>query len=299
MASPEAEATFELFRQLQQQMVGADPTLEEQRAGGEQFGAMTAPPPDVAFDPVDVDGIPGQWINPAGAADDRVILYLHGGGYRICSVNSHRAMIGHLATAAGCRSLAIDYRLAPEHPHPAQVEDAVTAYRWLLAAGFAPGRIALSGDSAGGGLCVLTLLALRADGIPMPAAAALMSPWVDLEAVGDTFESRGDVDLLIDAASSKAAAEDFLQGRDPRDPTAAPLHAELAGLPPVLIQVGDHEVLLADSVRLAERLQAAGVPTELTVFPEMQHVFQVCAGNMPEADGAVQDMGAYIRRQTT
>ncbi|MFV0526137.1 MAG: alpha/beta hydrolase [Acidimicrobiales bacterium] len=297
MASPEAEATFDLFRQLRQQMTGADPTLEEQRAAGEQFGAMTGPPPGVTYEPVDVDGIPGQWIIPAGASDGRVILYFHGGGYRTCSVNSHRAMIGHLASAAGCRGLAIDYRLVPEHPHPAQVEDAVAAFRWLLAAGYAPEGIALSGDSAGGGLCMLTLLALRAAGGPMPKTAALMSPWVDLEAVGDTFESRAELDLIIDADSSRAAAEDFLQGRDPRDPTAAPLHADLTGLPPILIQVGDHEVLLADSVRLAERLQASGVAAELVVFPEMQHVFQVCAGAMPEADKALAEMGTFLRNQ--
>jgi acetyl esterase/lipase len=294
MASEQAHATFALFRQLREQTLDASPSLEQLRAAGEQFGAMTAEPEGVSYQPVDVDGIPGQWIQPDGSSPDHVLLYLHGGGYKACSVQSHRKLVGHIATAACCRGLAIDYRLTPEHPHPAQVEDACRAYEWLLANGIDSTGIALAGDSAGGGLVMLTLLALKTRGLPLPAAGAVLSPWIDLESSGDSMISRADRDLLITAQSGKEAAADFLQGRDPRDPTAAPLHADLGALPPIAIQVGDHEVLLDDSTRLAERIRQAGGEVTIEIFPEMQHVFQVCAGNMPEADRAISRLGAWL-----
>jgi acetyl esterase/lipase len=294
LASKEAEGTFELFRQLREQTAGAEFSLEDVRASGEQFGALTAEPEGVSFSPVDVAGIPGQWILPDGVSGDGVLLYLHGGGYMTCSVNSYRKMVGHIAKAADLRALAIDYRLAPEHPHPAQVEDAAAAYRWLLDNGHDPSRIAIAGDSAGGGLTMLTLLRLRADGTPLPAAAVLLSPFVDLESSGESMRTRAELDLLITAEGGKHAVSLFLPGGDLRDPAVSPLHADLSGLPPIYIQVGDHEVLLDDSTRLCERLQAAGVDVRLDIFPEMQHVFQICAGNVPEADEAIGKVGAWL-----
>ena len=295
MASPQAEAVKDALRQLAEQVDGGTPTLEEQRAGGEQFAALTSEPDGVSYTPVDVGGIRGLWIDPDGAALDRAILYVHGGGYVICSVESHRKMIGHLAKAVGCRALAIDYRLAPEHPHPAPVQDTAAAYRWLLDQGFSPSHLAISGDSAGGGLTLATLLKLRDDGVPLPAAAVPLSPWVDLEATGQSMRTRADVDLMVAEAGLKAMADAFLQGGDPRDPLAAPLHGDLKGLPPLYIQVGDEETLLDDSIRLADKAHRKGVEVRLDVFPGMQHVFQISAGNVPEADEAIARIGLWLR----
>lgn len=295
MASPQAEAIKDTLRQLAQQVDGGTPTLEEQRAGGEQFASMTAEPEGVTYTPVDVAGVPGLWIDPEGAATDRAVLYVHGGGYVIGSVESHRKMIGHLAKAVGCRALAIDYRLAPEHPHPAPVQDAASAYRWLLDQGFAPQHLAISGDSAGGGLTVAALLKLRDEGVPLPAAAVPLSPWVDLEGTGGSMRTRAHVDLLVAEAGLKAMADAFLQGGDPRDPLAAPLYGDLRGLPPLYIQVGDEETLLDDSIRLADKAHRTGVEVRLDVFPQMQHVFQIGAGNMPEADEAMARIGQWLR----
>lgn len=294
MVSKQAVATFETFRQIRETTGAAAPSLEELRAGGEMFGEMTAEPVDVTYENVNVDGVPAMWISPAEVSIDGVILYLHGGGYMACSVNSHKRLIGHIASAVGCRALAIDYRRTPEAVHPAQVDDAVSAYRWLLRSGIGTDKIALAGDSAGGHLVLTTLLRLRANSEPLPEAAVLLSPWVDLEATGDSVTSRADVDLLITAEGGKMAAEALLGGGDPHDPSVAPLHADLSGLPPTYIQVGDHEVLLDDSTRVAERLRAAGGDVTLEVFPEMQHVFQVCAGNVPEADDAIQRIGRWL-----
>jgi epsilon-lactone hydrolase len=294
MASQEAQATFDIFRQIRDTMAGASPSLDEIRAGGEMFGEMTGEPNGVATEDVDVDGVPGRWIVPAGAPSDSALLYLHGGGYMACSVSSHQRLIGHLSAAVGCRALAIDYRRTPEFPHPAQVDDAARAYRYLLGQGLRPDRLAIGGDSAGGHLTMTTLLRLRADDTPLPAAAVLLSPWIDLESGGDSMRTRAEVDLLITSDGGKMAVDHLLAGGDPRDPAVAPLHADLSGLPPIYIQVGDHEVLLDDSTRLADRLRAAGGDVRLDVFPEMQHVFQVCAGRVPEADEAIGRIGSWL-----
>jgi acetyl esterase/lipase len=185
--------------------------------------------------------------------------------------------------------------LAPEHPHPAAVDDSVTAYRWLLSQGVAPSRLAIAGDSAGGGLTIATLVALRDLGVPLPAAAVPISPWVDLEGTGETMATRADVDLLVTAAGLKMMADHFLAGQDAREPLAAPLHADLTGLPPLYIQVGDEETLLDDSLRIAAKARDAGVDVTVDVFPEMQHVFQMGAGSVPEADEAIVRIGAYLR----
>jgi monoterpene epsilon-lactone hydrolase len=195
----------------------------------------------------------------------------------------------------GTAALNVDYRLAPEHPHPAAVNDSVAAYQWLLDQGYAPHNIAIAGDSAGGGLTLATLLALRDRGLPLPAAAVPLSPWVDLEGTGDTMKTHADRDLLVNEVGLKAMADLFLSGGDAHDPLAAPLHGDLRGLPPLYIQVGDDETLLDDSRRFAAKAKAAGVDVRLDVFPEMQHVFQMGAGNVPEADDAVSRIGAYLR----
>ncbi len=295
MASPQAEAIKAMIRQFQAQVLGGTPTLESMRAGGEAMGNMTAEPAGAEYSAVDAGGIAAQWVDVPGADKRRVLLYLHGGGYVICSPNSHRKLVGHLAAAAGCRALVIDYRLAPEHPHPAAVDDALAAYRWLLAQGFGHESIAVAGDSAGGGLTIATLVAIRDAGLPSPCAAVVMSPWVDLEGTGDSIRTKASVDLLVQGEALKMMASMFLAGKDARTPLACPLYAEVSRLPPVYVQVGGDETLLDDSTRLATRLAAAGNAVRLEVFPEMQHVFQINAGNVPEADDAVARSGAFLR----
>jgi acetyl esterase/lipase len=297
MASEQAEAVKSALRAFREQVLQGQPTLEEQRAGAVAFGEMTAPPSGVSDTDVDAGGIPAEWVVPEGSADDRVLLYVHGGGYVICSMRTHSKLVGHIAKAAGIRALNVDYRLAPEHPHPAAVNDSVAAYQWLLDQGYAANNIAIAGDSAGGGLTLATLLALRDRGLPLPAAAVPLSPWVDLEGTGDTMKTHADRDLLVNEVGLKAMADLFLSGGDAHDPLAAPLHGDLRGLPPLYIQVGDDETLLDDSRRFAAKAKAAGVDVRLDVFPEMQHVFQMGAGNVPEADDAVARIGAYLRER--
>jgi len=255
-------------------------------------------PEDTIVTPVDVAGIAAEWVCAPGVQQDRVLLYLHGGGYVIGSVDTHRGLIARLSKAANCRALALDYRLAPEHRYPAAVEDATKAYRWLLSQGIAPGKIAIAGDSAGGGLTMATLVALRDAGDPLPAAAAPISPWVDLEGTGESMKTRVDVDPMVEPSGLFGMAKIYLGDADPRQPTASPVHAELSGLPPLLIQVGDLETLLDDSTRLAARAKAAGVDATLEVWPEMVHVWHLFAPMLPEGREAIARIGAFLQEKT-
>lgn len=242
-------------------------------------------------------GVDAEWIAAPAARPDRALLYLHGGGYALGSVASHRDLIGRLSAASGCRALGLDYRRSPEAPFPAPVEDAAAAYRWLLDQGIEPGHIALAGDSAGGGLTAATLVALRDAGTPLPAAAAMLSPWTDLEATGESYSSRAELDPMVQRPLVLSMCETYLAGTgNPRDPLAAPLHADLAGLPPLLIHVGDHETLLDDSTRFAEKARAAGVDVTLEIWDEMIHVFQLFAAELPEARRAIDEIGVFLRK---
>jgi acetyl esterase/lipase len=298
MASPQAEAIKEQFRQLRTQLEGAEapPTLEEMRAGMNAFGELPTVPDGVTWEDVDAAGVPAIWAIPTDEAPGRAVLYVHGGGYVMGSATLYKRFTGHLANAAGCRVLNVDYRLAPEHPHPAPVDDAVAAYRWLLEQGYEPGHIAVSGDSAGGGLTMAALLRIRDDGLPRPAAGVPISPWIDLEGTGASMTGNADADLLVGLEGLLGMAAMFLgEHGDSKDPYAAPLYAELHDLPPLLIQVGEDETLLDDSTRLAERAEFAGTEVTLEIFPEMQHVFQTAAGTMPEATEAVAKIGEFLR----
>lgn len=251
--------------------------------------------PDVRCEAVVAGGVPGEWIVPPGAEESRVLLYLHGGGYVIGSVNTHRDMVSRIARAAQARALAIDYRLAPEHPFPAAVEDATAAYRWLLASGMPAERIVIAGDSAGGGLTLATLLALRDAGDLLPAAAVCISPWTDLAVTGESMDTKADVDPMIRKAEAIEGAKLYLAGADPKTPLASPLYADLSGLPHLLIQVGTHETLQDDSVRLAERARAAGVDVTLEQWEEMIHVWHFFAFILPEAQQAIDRIGQFVR----
>jgi monoterpene epsilon-lactone hydrolase len=275
-----------------------EPSVEESRANMEQLATFFPVPPDMHLEPVSANGVPAEWIAPPGATADRTIFYLHGGGYTIGSINTHREMVSRLSRAAGARALAIDYRLAPEHPFPAAVEDSTAAYRWLLGNGVDPGRLVIAGDSAGGGLTVATLVALRDAGAPLPAAAVCLSPWVDLEGIGESATTKAAVDPMIPGDGVLAMGKVYLGDADPRTPLAAPLYADLTGLPPLLIQVGTAEVLLDDSTRLAERARSAGVDVTLEPWDDMIHVWHIFAAMLPEGQQAIDRIGEFIRQHT-
>jgi acetyl esterase/lipase len=267
-------------------------TVTERRAAAESIASQ--PPQGTTVEPVDAGGVGAEWVVAAGADSDRVLLYLHGGAYQIGSPATHRSMVARLSGAAEARVLSVDYRLAPEHPFPAAVHDAVAAYRWLLAGGTDPAVIAIGGDSAGGGLALATLVALRDAGEPLPAAAVVLSPWTDLALTGESLQTRAAVDVLIKPAGMAETAEAYLAGQDPRHPYASPLYADLHGLPPVLVHVGDAEVILDDSTRFAARARDHGVDVTLEVWDEMPHVWHAFAGLLPEADQAIERIGSWL-----
>src|SRR5262245_27539796 len=242
-------------------------------------------PDDVEEEPTVASGVPGYWFTPKGAHADRALLYLHGGGYVMGSVATHRSLVGRIAGAAGIRCLALDYRLAPEHPFPAAIEDACAAYRGLLVQGIAPSALAIAGDSAGGGLALGCLVALRDAGDPLPAAAVCLSPLADLELSGASV-SAGIDDPLVDRDGTRMMVAAYLQGADPRDPRASPLHADFAGLPPLWIEVGTREILLDDAVRVARRARAAGVEVALERGDGLTHAWQLNP-QLPEARESV------------
>jgi epsilon-lactone hydrolase len=289
MASEELKTVQELLRGVDLESL----TIAERRKAIESVASV--PPAGTQVEPVEANGVPAEWVTPAGVGDGRVLLYLHGGAYQIGSPATLRHMIAQLCGAAGARALSVDYRLAPEHPFPAALDDAVAAYRWLLAGGTDPATIAVAGDSAGGGLALGTLVALRDAGDPMPAAAVLLSPWTDLALTGESLRTREAVDVMVKPGSMHETAGIYLAGQDPRHPYASPLYADLGGLPPLLIHVGDAEVVLDDSTRVAARARDAGVDVTLEVWDEMPHVFHAWAGLLPESDQAIQRIGAWLQ----
>ncbi len=293
MASEAFEVVVGFLREAD--LLGGGKSPEELRAAMNATSTAAPLPDGVTREPVDVGGVPAEWTRTADAAADAALLYLHGGGYVIGSPATHRNLCVSLATELGAPVLSIDYRLAPEHPHPAAVDDATAAYRWLLDEGFAPDRLAIAGDSAGGGLTIATLLKLRDEGVPLPAAAAPISPWVDIAMTGDTMRTLADDDPLVNPAGLRNLAGWFIGDGDALDPYASPLYADLAGLPPLLIHVGEVETLLDDARRIHDRLLAAGVDSTLVVFPEMVHVFHAFVGIVPEAADAIAQIGRYLR----
>jgi acetyl esterase/lipase len=285
MASAQVEAVRRHWTQARRAMVGDG-------AGSEPWENLTAEPGGVEFVATEAAGLPAMWAVPDGGDDDRVLLCMHGGGFISGSIATHRKLFGHLAKAAGVRALIFEYRLAPAHPHPTQVNDATEVYRWLLDQGIRAERIAFTGDSAGGGLSITTQLRARQLGLPLPAAAMPFSPWVDMEVIGDSYETNRERDPFFYRESVRQFAAMFLgDGGSPRDPLANPLYADLAGLGPIYIQVGGDETLLDDARRLAEHAPEAS----LDVFPDMLHTFQMAAGNAPEADEAIRRMAQWVR----
>ncbi len=293
MASAELQMVIDILRAGP---IPRDATYVEQRAAMETLTAMAPPAEDVVYTPVDADGRPAEWVVANGANDRDALLYLHGGGYCIGSIASHRHLAADLSRAAGVRVLLVDYRLAPEHPFPAAVEDAVAAYRFLLDSGFDRRHLAIAGDSAGGGLTAATLLALRDRDVPLPAGAALLSPWLDLSQSGESMDGKADADPIVQREPLQRMADAYLNGAHPETPLASPLFADLRHLPPLLIQVGTAETLLDDSRRFAERARAAGVDATLEVWDDMVHVWHAFGFVLPEARDANARVGAFLRQ---
>jgi monoterpene epsilon-lactone hydrolase len=294
MASKELQAIIDDFRS--RPMLG-EFTIEEQRTMMETGFTQFPLPPDVHCEPVDASGVPAEFVVTPESDKERVIYYLHGGGYALGTISTHREMASRLARAAKARVILIDYRLAPEHPFPAAVEDSVTGYRWLLSRGVKPDWVAIAGESAGGGLTVATLVALRDAGVPLPAAAVPVSPWVDMEALGESMVTRADLDPLVQRDHLLEMAKIYLGGADPRTPLAAPIYADLTGLPPLLIQVGTAEALFDDAARLAEKAKSAGVQVVLEPWEDMIHMWHFFP-MLPEAQQAINKIGEFIIKYT-
>jgi acetyl esterase/lipase len=269
--------------------------IAQMRLDADARGRAVGLAADVTVQPVDANGVHAEWTSTPDADPSKAILYLHGGGYVICSLDSHRHLAAETGRASGARTLAIDYRLAPEHPFPAPIEDTVAAYRYLLASGLKPSGIALAGDSAGGGLVVGALLAIREAGLPLPACGWCISPWVDMEALGESFTDRAAADPTVQKATIQMMAQLYLGGADPRHPHAAPLYGDLRGLPPLLIQVGAAETLLDDSVALARKAGAADVIVDLQIWPEMIHIWHIYFPMLAAARRAIAAGGYFVR----
>lgn len=266
---------------------------EQCEKGASRFGKM---PEGIKVLPVTVDGLYAEWILPAHGKQDKVILYAIGGGYVSGSCNDHRAIVAKIVVGSGVGMLLFEHRLAPEHPYPAALEDSLTAYRWLLDQGVLPSNMMIIGESAGGGLCLATLLALRDQGIPLPAAAVALSPWTDLKLTGKSHLTKAKV-CVSPKGMAEVCSKYYAGDKDPSLPYISPLYGELHGLPPMQIYVGEDETLLDDSIRFAEKARAAGVKVTLKVEEGMIHCFPLLPPFIPEARQAMDEICAFIKTQ--
>ncbi len=282
---------------LRGQMDSRLDSVEKLRALSSRGSEEPRVPHDVRREAIQANGVPCEWLIPDGAPDDGVLLYLHGGGGVMGLYNPHRVMVGRLARKARIRALMVDYRLSPEHPHPAGTEDCVAAYRWLLAQGIAPESVVIGGDSAGGHLTLETLLTARDAGDPMPAAGVCISPATDLARTGDSIRTNSKRDALLSPKFVQRMVEWYCPGKDPRDPSISPLYADLRSLPPLLIQAGDYEILRDDSIRFTRCAREAGVEVTLEIYPTMWHVWHILAPYLPEAQQALETVARFIRER--
>jgi acetyl esterase/lipase len=295
MMAEQNEALGALLASLREGELDFGRPVAETRA---YFDAMLAGMPvadDLTFTPGTLAGLPALHTASPGAAEDAVLLYLHGGAYISGNPQGYRGLAAELARATGARGIALDYRLAPEHPFPAAVDDAVAGYEALLARGFAPGRIVIAGVSAGGGLTMALLLALRDKGLPQPAAALLISPWADLTGKAASHSTKAAEDPTLTAEALRISADYYLGGASAEHPLASPIHADLSGLPPLLIQVGSAEILLDDAVALAAAAGRANAAVRLEIWPDMPHVWHAFAFMLPEGQKAIDTAGAFLR----
>lgn len=275
---------------------GADGDVIRMREQMERLALRAAP--DLKLETRAVNGVEAELITPPGADPKRMILYLHGGGYVMGSPNTHRCMVGELARASASLALLLDYRLAPEHPYPAAVEDSVAAYRWLLSHGYEPGYIVIAGDSAGGGLTAATLLALKEQKLPMPAAGVCISPLGDMTASGESIKSRAELEPMTSEKLVRQMADLYLNGADPKTPGASPIFGDLSGLPPLLIHVGEREILFSDAERLRDRAEEAGVNVTFEEWPDMIHVWHAFHPFLAEGREGIKKVGAFVKDRT-
>lgn len=266
---------------------------EDIEKGARSFGKL---PDAITLSTVEIDNLHAEWMVPAGAGKDKVILYFHGGGYVCGSYKAHRAIVAKFVKGSGAGALVFDYRLAPEHPFPAALDDSVAAYRWLLAEGVSPSHIVFAGDSAGGGLLLATLLALKDRGMPLPVAAVALSPWTDLKNTGKSLITNAKSDKLCWKNAEVVFSKYYAVDNDPGLPWISPLYGNLRGFPPLLIYAGSDELLLSDSTRFAEKAKAAGVDVGLNVGKGMFHCYPACAPLFPEATQAMEKICEFIKR---
>ena len=290
MSKSEIDAVRELLRSKPRPA-----GLAERRERIDAIGSASPPARDIRLEPTVANGIPAEWSLAPGSDPSRVLLFFHGGGYCSGSIMSHRGMVTEAGRAARLRTLAVAYRLAPEHPFPAAIEDARAAYRFLLDQGILTSNIVVGGDSAGGGLTLALMIILRDAGQPLPGCGWLVSPWVDLQMTGASLDEKADIDPLISKPYLEELAMAYLAGTDPANPMVSPLRADLAGLPPLLVQVGSAETLLDDAVRLARRAGAADVRINLEIWPHMIHAWHLWAAQLKDGRRALASAGAFIR----
>ncbi|MFX1344229.1 MAG: alpha/beta hydrolase [Promethearchaeota archaeon] len=293
MVSKQMENLINFIRQSRGDQV--EPSVEEMRESFEQIASMVKVPKDAKCEPINAGGVPAEWISVPESIKDRVLLYFHGGGYVAGSINSHREYCVRLARASKTRVLLVGYRLAPEHPFPAALEDAVKAYQWLISSEeILPKNLVIAGESAGGGLTVATLLKLRDDNVELPIAGVSLSPFMDMAVTGDSLKTKAEIDPLATQEMLEFDAKLYLGGEDSRNPLASPLYADLKGLPPLYIQVGSAEILLDDSIRFVDAAKAAGVDVKFEIWDDMIHMFQMFATMAPEGQDAINKIGEFV-----
>ena len=292
MSQQQRDALEELLRNGPLDLGG---DVKDQRVIFEEMMGAIPVPDDVSASPTSLGGIPVVNVDVDGTEPGPVILYFHGGAYAVGTAASSVGLASDLARHAQMRLVSVDYRLAPEHPYPAALEDAVAAYRGLLDSGLSPSAIAIAGESAGAGLAAATLVALKRAGLPLPSAAVMMSPWADLTLSGDSMTEKAALDPALTPDGLRRRASDYVGAGDPADGLLSPIFADLTGLPPLLVQVGSHEILLDDATRLAARAAAADVAVTLQVTPQVPHVFQAFASMLDEAGMALANAGDFLR----
>ncbi len=295
--SLQATAFNIVLRSLKKRMFGNTHHLKLRKFVDAAASRAPNPPENIDIKEETVNGMSCLWIKALGSEPEKIILYLHGGGYIFCSIHTtHKDMLWRLSAASKCRVFAIDYRLAPENPYPAAVDDAVSAYQWLLDQGYKPENIAVAGDSAGGGLTYGSVLKIKDMGLPVPACTVTMSPWTDLAVTGESIITNLKRDVLIPGDGLTEGADYYLNGADPRTPYASPLYGDHSGMPPTLIQVSSDEVLLDDSRRLAALYKSLDIPVEIEVWEGLPHVWQSLALMIPEGKAAIKKIGEYLRK---
>lgn len=295
MVSKEMENVISMLKGFQESVKDINiPTI---RAGMDQLAMLGKLPKDVKCKPVIAGSVPAEWITTPNTESQKVILYLHGGGYVAGSIASYRDLVARISRLTKARILILEYRLAPEYPFPNALEDAVAAYNWLISVEkIDPNNLIIAGDSAGGGLTLATLIKLHDEEVSLPIAAVCLSPWTDLAGTGESLKTKVEVDPFISPEMFEISARNYLGTTDPKNPLASPLYADLHGLPPLLIQVGTSEVLLDDSVRFAERAKAAGVDVRLEIWKDMIHIFAIFAVFAPESRHGIEQISEFIQK---